>query len=120
MPVAAARLADVGTGDPHPLVLGRRRQHLFQQLAVALRQLVAPVQRDASLRDPLGKGISDTLQLAETGDSRRSRQSRDSGVYGETRKGLGGEAGQLALETADLAAQLGPRQPLVAADSKLV
>lgn len=120
MPVAATRLADVGTGDPHPLVLGRRRQHLPQQLMVALLQLVLLTQRDAGLRDSLGKGVSDALQPAEVGDPRRPRQGRHAGVDLESWESLGGEVRQLPLEAPDLAPQLGPRQPLVAADSKFV
>lgn len=120
MPVTAAWLPDVGPRDPHPLVLGRRRQHLPQQLAVALLQLVALAQCDASLRDPLGKGVSHALQLAEIGDSRRSRQGRNPGVYRESWKCLAREARQLPLEAPDLAPQLGAREPLVASDSELI
>jgi hypothetical protein len=97
VPVAAARLANVGTGDSQPLVLGRRGEHVAQQLMVALLQLVSLTQRDAGVRDSLGKGISDALQPAEVGDPRRPRQSRNAGVDLEPREGLGGEVRQLPL-----------------------
>jgi hypothetical protein len=120
VPVAATRLADVGPGDSQPPVLGRRRQHLPQQLMVALLQLVALTQCDAGVRDSLRKGVSDALQLAEIGDPRRPRQSGNAGVDLESWESFGGEVRQLPLEAPDLAPQLGPRQPLVAADSKFV
>jgi len=118
--VAAARLADVGTGDPHPPVLGRRCQHPLKQLAIALLQLVALAQGDPGLGDSSRQGVADALQLAETGDPRQAGRSRDPGVDIEPREGLGGKAGQLALEAPDLTPQLDPSEPLVAADSKLV
>jgi len=95
-------------------VLGGRRQHLPQQLAVALLQLLAPAQCSASVRNPPGKGVSDALQFAEIGDPRRPCRRPDARVYRESRKGLDRKPGQLPLETSDLAPQLGPRQPLVA------
>lgn len=118
MPVATARLADVGAGDSHPPVLGGRRQHLPQQLAVALLQLVAPAQCDAGIGDPRREGVPDALQLAEIGDPRRPRRRRDPRVHRESREGLGREPGQLSLEAPDLTPQLGPREPFVAAREK--
>ena len=115
--MAAARLADVDTGNPHPLVLGRRRQHLPQQLAVALLQLVAPAQRGAGIRNPLGKGVPHALQLAEIGDPRGPCHSGNPGVYREPREGLSRKSSQLPLEASDLAPQLSPRQPLIASDA---
>jgi len=117
VPVAAARLADVGTGDSQPLVLGWRGEHVAQQLAVALLQLVALAQGDAGVRNPLGKRVPHALQLTEIGDSRRTCHCRNPGVYRNSRKGLGGEAGQLPLQATDLATQLDSPKPLVAADS---
>jgi hypothetical protein len=116
--VAAPRLADVGARDPHPLVLGRRRQHVLEQLAVAGLELVLLAQCLASDRDPLGQGVADLLQLLEPGDPGHGEAGRDLGVEPETREGLGAEAGQLVLETADLTAQLSAREALVASHSK--
>jgi hypothetical protein len=75
---------------------------------------------DTSEPDSLRKGVSDALQLAEIGDPRRPRQSGNAGVDLESWESFGGEVRQLPLEAPDLAPQLGPRQPLVAADSKFV
>lgn len=118
MPVTAPRLADVGPGDPYPPVLGRRGKHLLQQLAVALLEFVALAEGDAGVRDPPGKGVPAVLQLPEPGDPRRSGGNLNSGVDRETGEGLGIKTCQLALEAPDLAAQLSPRQPLVAAYEK--
>lgn len=117
MPVAAARLANVGTGDSQPLVLGGRGEHVAQQLAIVLLQLAALAQRDAGVRNLLGKGVPHALQLAEVGDPRWSCQGGNLGVYREPWEGLGHKAGQLPLEAPDLAPQLGPRESLIAADS---
>lgn len=115
--MTATRLANVGTGDPQPLALGRRGEHVAQKLAIALLQLVAPAQRNASVRDPLGKGVSNALQLAEIGDPRRSGQSRNPGIYRKPWERLSRKVAQLPLEAPELAPQLGPGQPL-AANSK--
>jgi hypothetical protein len=116
--VAASRLADVGTRDPHPLVLGRRRQHPLKQLAVAGLQLVLLAQGLPSDGDPLGQGIANLLQLLEPGDPGHGETGRNLGVEGETGEGLGAETGQLVLEAADLTAQLSAREALVASHSK--
>jgi hypothetical protein len=116
--VAASRLADVGTRDPHPLVLGRRRQHLLEQLAVAGLQFVLLAQGLTSDRDPLGESIANLLQLLEPRYSRHGKAGRDPRIERETREGLGAETGQLVLETADLTAQLSAREALVASHSK--
>ncbi len=65
MPVAAARLAEVGAGDPHPLEVARRGEHPVEQLAVARLQLGALSQCRARVLDPGGEGVADGLELAE-------------------------------------------------------
>jgi len=118
MPVAATRLADIGTRDPHPLVLGRRRQHVLEQLAVAGLQLILLAQGLTSDGDPLSQGIANLLKLLEPGDARHGEAGRDLGVEREAGEGLSAEAGQLVLEAADLTAQLSAREALVASHSK--
>lgn len=118
MPVAAARLADVGTRDPHPLVLGWRRQHFLQQLTITGLQFILLAQGLASNRDPLGQGIANLLQLLKPSDPGHGETGRDLSVEGEAWKGLGAETGQLVLEAADLTAQLNAREALVASHSK--
>ena len=114
----AAGLADVGARDPHPLVLGRRRQHLLQQLAVAGLQFILLAQCVTGLADPLGEGVADPLELVQAGDARSGKAGRDPGIEREARKGLGAEAGELMLQPPDLAAQLHARKALVASQMK--
>jgi hypothetical protein len=100
-------------------VLRRRRQHAPQQLAVAGLNLGPFAQRHSSPSDPLGEFIANLLELLEAGDTRLGEMSRDPGVEIKPRKSLNGEARKLMLETADLAAQLSPREALIASHAKL-
>jgi len=99
-------------------MLGRRRQHPLEQLAVTGLQFVLLAQGLASDGYPLGKGIANLLQLLEPGDPRHGEAGRDLGLEREARKGLGAEAGQLVLKAADLTAQLSAREALVASHSE--
>jgi len=118
--VAAARLANVGTGDSQPLVLGGRGEHVAQQLAIVLLQLVALAQRDTSLGDPSRQGVAHSLQLTEVSNSRRSCRAGRASVNPKPREGLGRKTGQLPLEAPDLAPQLGTSKSLVTVDSEPV
>ena len=118
MPVPAAGLADVSARDPQPFVLGGRRQHAAQHLAVAGLQFALSFESDAGRRDPLGKRVAHPLELLEAGDTRLGKVAGDRGVDGDARKSLGGEPGELMLEAGDLAPQLGAREALVASHSK--
>ena len=120
MPVATAPLPDVSPGDSQPPELGGRGEHVEQELAVALLQLVSLAQRVTSLGDPSRQGIAHPLQLTEVGDSRRPCRAGRASVNSNPREGLGREAGQLPLEAADLAPQLGTSKSLVTVDSELV
>ena len=118
MPVTAARLADVGAGDAQPLVLGRGRQHLLEQRAVARLQVVLPLQGLPCRGDAIGERVANPLQVLEAAYARHGRAGRDLCVEGDARKRLGGEIRQLVLEPADLTAQLSAREALVASHSK--
>lgn len=118
MPVPAAGLADVGTRDPHPLVLGRGRQHVLEQLAIAGLQFVLLAQGVVSAGNPIRQGVANLLELLEPGDARHGKAGSDPRVELQTGKGLGAETGKLMLETADLAAQLSTREALIASHSK--
>lgn len=118
MPVATAGLTDVGAGDPHPLVLGRRREHLLEQLSIARLQLILPVQGPARLGDPVGEGIADALQVLQPGHPRSARSGGHLGIDRNPRKGLGCKKCELVLEAADLAPQLGAGEALVAPHPK--
>ena len=118
MPVPATWLADVRTGDPQPLMLGRRRQHAAQELTIAGLQFALCLQRQARRGDPLGKRVAHLLQLVEAGHPRFGEMTGNRSVDDDARKGLGREAGELMLEAGDLAPQLGAREALVASHSK--
>jgi hypothetical protein len=116
MPGAAARLADVGAGDLHPLEVGRGSQHFPQQLAMAGLDPGTVSQAQARLGDPVGQLVTEPLQLAEVEDPRLRRDRADPVVELDPAEGLGKEARELALEPADLAPQLVAGQALVDPD----
>jgi len=114
VPVAAARLADVVAGDAQPLVIGGRGQHAPQQLAVLRLQRRLPLQSLASVGDTCRQRVAHPLQLLEAGDARLAEGGRRGGVDADSWKGLREQMGQLYLEAADLTAQLGAGEALVA------
>jgi hypothetical protein len=118
MPGAAAGLADVGTGDPQPLVLGRSGQHPLQQLTIARLELGPILELTAGDADPGRERVADRLQLAQAERPRLICESTDSGVDREARKGLGDQGAKLRFEAADLTPQLDPGEPLVAIYAK--
>jgi hypothetical protein len=118
VPVAAARLADVGAGDAQPLVLVRRRQHFLEQIAVTGLQLILLAQGAARLGDPIRQGVANPLQLFEIGDARLRGAGGDLGLEHDAWKGLGSQRGELVLEAPDLASQLRAREALVASNLK--
>lgn len=120
MPVTAAVLADIGAGDLHPLVAGRGGQHPLQQLAVARLQVGALAQGELRLADPHRERVAHPLQLLEAGHPRGSHRCLDPSIDREAGKGLCREPRQLPLQTADLAAQLGAGEALVAPRSQRV
>jgi hypothetical protein len=95
-------------------VLGRRGEHLLQQLAVAGLDHGALAQGDVGGGDPLGERVTDLLQLLEPGDPRLGETSRHGRIELEPGKGLSRETTQLVFEPADLTAQLDPCEALVA------
>ena len=113
MPGTAARLADVVAGHLHPLVSGGIGEHLLQELAIPALERGPLAQGEASVGDPGGKGVANPLQLPEIEDARLGRESGDAVLDLGAAEGFGEEARQLALHTADLAAQLRPRVALV-------
>ena len=116
--MAAAGLADVGAGDPQPLVLGGSGQHLLQQLAVAGLELGPVLQAPPCDADPGRERVADGLEIAETQRSRLFREGADPGVDLDARKGVGEERAELGFETADLTPQISPGEPLVATYAK--
>jgi hypothetical protein len=118
VPVAAAGLADVGARDPQPLVLGRSREHVLEQLAVARLQLAALLQRHTHLADPLRQRVANPLELLETRDPRLAEAGGNAGVKSKAWKRRGADAGELVLQAADLPAQLRTGKALVAPNPK--
>jgi hypothetical protein len=94
----------------------RRRQQRRQQLAVGGLELGPLGERVARLGDPVGEFVADPLEVAEPEQPRRRGDALDPVGDGEPREALGREPGQLALEPADLGAQLGAGETLVGAD----
>jgi hypothetical protein len=75
--VPASRLADIGTGDPQPLVLGRGDEHPLQQLAVGRLNLGSPGEGVAGRSDPCRQGIANLLQLSQPDQPWLTRSCRD-------------------------------------------
>lgn len=112
MPVAAAGEPEVGAADPHPAVVLRGGEHLAEQLAVGLLDEGALGEGAVRFGDAGGERVAHLLQLAEPEDARRSGR-RDPVRHVHPPEPLGDEPGQLPLELADLAPQLGASAPLV-------
>jgi hypothetical protein len=116
VPVAAARQAEVGAANPQPAVALRGGEHVVEQLAVGLLELLALDQCPAGVGDPAGERVAALLQLTEVKQTRRTRGD-DPVRHGDPAKPLGDQPGELQLEPADLPAQLGAGQTLIDRDS---
>ncbi len=90
--MAAARFPDVGARDPHPLVLGRRVEHLAQQLAIVRLELLTLGQSRASPANPLGQRIPHPLKLFQPRDPRFGKATGNLSVDIKPRKGLRAQA----------------------------
>jgi hypothetical protein len=120
VPVPAAGLADVGIGDAHPLVLGGSVEHAAQQIAVLSLELCLVPEGLLGGRNPLCQGVAYPLQLPQVRDSRFALWSSDAGFDLDPRKSLDRQVRELSLEAADLSAQLGASEALVAPHSKRI
>jgi hypothetical protein len=118
VPVAATRLADVGTRDSQPLVLGGRGQHFLEQVAVASLELVLLAKRDARFGDSSRQGVAHPLELFQPRDARLVERRRDPRVEGQAGEGLRAQGRELVLEAGDLTTQLDACEALVASHSK--
>jgi hypothetical protein len=111
--VAAARLADVIAGDPHPLEVGWRGDHFAQQLAVGGLDSGLLGQGQAGLGHPLGKIVAQALERTEIENPRLGHRRRDRAVESHSAERLAEEAGQLLLQMPDLTPQLVTSRQLV-------
>jgi hypothetical protein len=116
VPVAAARQAEVGAADPQPAVALRSGEHVVEQVAVLLLELLALDQRPAGLADAAGERVAALLQLTEVEHPRRPRGG-DPVRHVDPAEALGNQPGELPLQPADLPAQLGAGKSLVDRDS---
>ena len=112
MPVAAARLADVGAADAHPRVALRCDEHVGEKFAVGLLDEGAVGKRAVGLGEAGRERVADLLQLTEVEDARRPGGTDPIGDA-DPADPLGDQPGELTLELADLPAQLRPGAPLV-------
>ena len=113
MPVTAARQAEVVAADLNPLEIGRRGQHLAQQLAVGGLGRGLTAQGGLRLANPFGQLVAQPLQLTETEDPGGAGAGSDPVLDLDPAEGLREMPRQLLLEAADLAPQLGPGETLV-------
>lgn|GEM_PF-1997687 len=111
MPVAAARLADVGAADPQPAIGGGVGQHRGEERAVGLLHVGALGKRAARVGGAAGKRITNLLELTEVEHPRRTRGG-DPVRHVDAPETLRDQPGKLALEPPDLPPQLGPRTGL--------
>jgi hypothetical protein len=111
--VTAAGLADVGAADPHPAVVAGRLDQGPQQFAVGTLGRGPRGEGGTGVADALGQRVAQALELAEVEQSRCRNRRRDRMGDGDAAEAVEGEASQLVLEAADLAAQLGTREALV-------
>ena len=112
MPVAAARLADIGAADADPRVALRGEEHVGEKFAVGLLDEGAVGERPVGLGEAGRERIADLLQLTEVEDPRRPGGGdpiRDV----DPAEPFDDQPGELTLELADLPAQLGARAGLV-------
>lgn len=116
MPVAAARLADVGAADSQPVVGGGVGQHRGEERPVGLLDRIALGERAPRVGGATRQGIADLLELTEVEHPRRARGG-DPVRHVDAPEALGDQPGKLTLEPPDLPSQLGTGQSLVDRDS---
>jgi hypothetical protein len=112
VPVTTAGLADVGAADPQPAVVPRRLDQGVQQPAVGGLDGGPRGEGGGGLSCTLGKLVAHALEGAEIEHPRAGRRGGDPMGDVEAAEALEGQARQLELEAADLAAQLGAGEEL--------
>jgi hypothetical protein len=113
VPSAAARQAELVTGDLHPLELGRGGQHRLDQLMSLALHHRALGQGPAGLGHPVGQLVAQALDLTEVEEPRLGRDRADPVSDLDAPEPLGHQTGQLTLQAPDLPPQLESREALV-------
>ena len=65
MPVAAASLADVFRGQPHPPIAAGLGDHRLEQAAIGLFRVAAPAELGLSLSQPRGERVAHSLEIRD-------------------------------------------------------
>jgi len=115
VPVAAARLADIGAADADPRVALRGDEHVGEKLAVGLLDEGPIGERTVGFAEAGRERVADLLQLTEVEDARRPG-GVDPVRDVDPAHALGDEPADLQLELGDLAAQLRACQTLIYLD----
>jgi len=110
--VAAARLADIGAADADPRVALGGDEHVGEKFAVGLLDEGAVGERAVGVGAAGRERVADLLQLTEVEDTRRPGGA-DPVRDVDPAEPFDDQPGELALELADLPAQLRPRASLV-------
>ncbi len=117
MPGSATWLADVGAGDLHPFEVGGRRQHPAQKLSIAGLDSGPLTERQPRLRDPIRELVAQPLQLPQVEHPRLARDRCNAVIDLDPAEGLAEKGGELPLEAANLAPQLGTSEALIDLDA---
>src|SRR5919198_19972 len=65
VPVLARPLSDVLSGDPHPAITLRRRDHRLEESAIRLLDLALAGELRLSVAQPDGEAVADPLELGD-------------------------------------------------------
>jgi hypothetical protein len=112
VPVAAARLTDVGAADADPRIALRGDEHVSEKFTVGLLDEGAVGERAVGLGEAGRERVADLLQLTEVEDPRRPGGVDPIGDF-DPAEAFDDQPGELMLELADLPAQLRPGATLV-------
>jgi hypothetical protein len=103
--VAAARLADIGAADADPRIALRGDEHVGEKFAVRLLDEGPVGERAVGVGEAGRERVANLLQLTEVEDARRPGGVDPIGDVDPTEP-FDDQPGELALELADLPAQL--------------
>jgi hypothetical protein len=109
--VLATRVADVLAGDDHPAVALGRGDHRLEHTPVGLLDVRAAGELRACVAHPQRQSVAHPLELAGA-QHPRPAEGADPPVDVAPREGRGEGLAELALELADLAAQIVAGEPL--------